>query len=172
MRKLNLSGLILSGLLVIFAASGAAAQEAEMPPPDTQNQNLRRNNRPRRILQELGLTREQIKQIRRINQERRPLMQEVLGNWRAAQRRLDQAVYADFASEEEFQKRLLEAQTAYSEFIAARAATEFLIRKTLTPEQLQKFRRLREQFNSPLKERPNQNNPQPQPVRRLIQRKN
>ncbi|HVE59927.1 MAG TPA: hypothetical protein VNB22_24150, partial [Pyrinomonadaceae bacterium] len=70
------------------------------------------------------------------------------------------------------------AQIAQSELLKERTLTEYLIRKVLTPEQLVKFRDLREQIRqriNNLKKQNNQNtqNDQPQqPLNRFQQRKN
>jgi Spy/CpxP family protein refolding chaperone len=175
MKKSKLIHLIIVLTLTVFAFSAVKAQDENAP--NEQNPNFRRRNRPVRMLQELGLAREQIQQIRRINQDRRPVMQLAQRNWREAQIALDQAIYADDSTEEEIQQRVREAQSAHNEFLKARAATEYLIRRVLTPEQLQKFRRLRERFNQrmndtdpdrPPLERDVKNEP-PRPAQRLQQ---
>ena len=72
-------------LLTALAFSAVKAQE----PVQENNQNPDKVARPFKIMEELGLTREQIQQIRRINQERKPIMQSAQQRWQAARRELD-----------------------------------------------------------------------------------
>jgi Spy/CpxP family protein refolding chaperone len=122
--------------------------------------------RPTRILKELELTREQIQQIRRINARQQPIIQAAARNLREANRALDAVIYADFPNEEEILTKIKDVQTAQAELLKARTMTEFMIRKVLTPEQLEKFRqmRLRQMQNNemkrPLRERRRSQNSQ------------
>lgn len=129
-------------LLTVSAFSTVSAQE----PVQEENQNPQQVNRPFRLLQELGLTREQIQQIRRINQDRRPITQEAARRWRQANRDLDIAIYADDSTEDQIKELLKTAQVAQAELLREKSLTEYLIRKVLTPEQLVKFRTLRQQL--------------------------
>ena len=145
MKKINFLSLIFTFLLTVLAFSAAFGQEP------VEDDNPRPAARPFRIMQELGLTREQIQQIRRINQARKPIMQDAQQRWQDARRSLDTAIYADNANDEEIKGLTKEAAIAQSELLRARTLTEYLIRKVLTPEQLTKFRELRQR----LMERPN-----------------
>ena len=142
MKKRNFLTLIFTLLITVSAFSTVSAQETE---PE-ENQNPQRVNRPFRLLQELGLSRDQLQQIRRINQERRPIMQEAARRWRQANRDLDIAIYADDSTEEQVKELLRTAQLAQADLLRERSLTEYLIRKVLTPDQLVKFRNLREQL--------------------------
>ena len=127
-------------LLAVLAVSNVSAQETE------QNENPQQVKRPFQLFQELGLSPEQIQQIRRINQERRPIMQEAARRWRQANRDLDLAIYGDNSTEEQIKELLKTAQLAQADLLRERSQTEYLIRKVLTPEQLVKFRNLRQQL--------------------------
>ena len=140
MKKINFLSLFTTLLLTILAFSNVFGQE----PAEDFNKNPRQAARPFRIMQELGLTREQIQQIRRINQTRKPIMQDAQKRWQTARRALDTAIYADEANEEEIKELTKTAMQAQSELLRERTLTEYLIRKVLTPEQLVKFRTLRE----------------------------
>jgi Spy/CpxP family protein refolding chaperone len=158
MRKFRFFSLIIALFVFGFTAAETKAQE-EMPPDDRppmeqQQQQRRRPN----LLQELNLSREQIQQIRRINQARRPLMQEAQRRFRQANRALDEAIYADSPNEADIQARMKEVQMAQAEVIKIRTTSELAIRKVLTPEQLVKFRELREKF---MRRMQNQQNPPP-----------
>ena len=172
MKKTNFLSLIFAFLLLPFAFASAPAQETT--PTPAPNQVVR----PFKIMQELGLNREQIRQIRRINQERRPLMQAAQQRWRAANRTLDAAVYADSANDDEIRELTKQAQFAQGELLRERTETEYLIRKVLTPDQLVRFRQLREQLMQKVKEfkvqtAPNNpNEPRPRALNRLQQRRN
>lgn len=169
MKKINILSVIFTGCLIILTLTNVKAQE------QTQTDNPNQAARPFRILQELGLTTDQIQQIRRINQERKPLMQEAQMLWRQANRDLDLAIYADNSTDEQVKELTKKAQMAQSELLKVRTLTEYLIRKVLTPEQLVKFRELREQLRqrmNNLKERNKQNDNPQTPANRFQQRRN
>lgn len=100
------------------------------------------------LLRHLGLAREQIQQIRRINAERKPLLDAAQQRLREATKRLDDAIYADNLAEAEFHERLKNVQQAQSEVSRIRFANELAIRRVLNPEQLVKFRDLRQRFET------------------------
>ncbi|HEX8250789.1 MAG TPA: periplasmic heavy metal sensor [Pyrinomonadaceae bacterium] len=156
MRKFRLFSLIITLFVFGFIAAETKAQE-EMPPDDRPPMERRQRPRPK-LLEELGLSREQIQQIRRINQARRPLMQEAQRRFREANRALDAAIYADSPNDADVQARMKEVQAAQAEIIKIRTTSEIAIRKVLTPEQLVKFRELRENF---MRRMQNQQNPPP-----------
>ena len=104
------------------------------------------NNKNRILLRELGLTKDQVKEIRRINQSNRGDIRAAQQKVGEARRNLDQAIYAEKVDEAAVQERLREFQDAQADIAAIRFNTEFAIRKILTPEQLLKFRDLRERF--------------------------
>lgn len=135
MRNTVTRFMLLAAFLLISGASSYAQE------------NQPGNNtavRPFRLLQELNLSREQIQQIRRINQERKDVVLEAQRKSREANRALDAAIYADDATEDSIRELTKAAQLAQAEVIRERTVTEFLIRRVLTPEQLVKFRELRE----------------------------
>lgn len=172
MKKINILSLIFTGLLMFLTFANVNAQEQVAP--DNQNPNANQQVRPFKILEELGLTREQIQQIRRINQERKPIMQEAQQRWRISNRNLDEAIYSDTTTDEEVKELMKEAQLAQAELLKARTLTEYMVRKVLTPEQLTKFRQLRERVMKRMSQK-NENNPnnqQQRPINRLQQRKN
>lgn len=158
MSKLKLFFTILL-LFTCFGIISAQDKFDEDAPP--QNEQRRPN-----LLRELGLTQEQISQIREINQSNRQ-------NTRASQQKvaearfnLDQAIYAEPADESVVQTRLREFQSAQAEIAKIRAHTEFSIRKVLTPEQLLRFRELRQTFEQFKRER--QENDQPLRMRNRL----
>jgi len=98
------------------------------------------------ILRQLGLTKEQAQRIRRANMERKPLLEAAQAKFREANLALDEAIYADVLNEEEVKLRLKEAQIAQAELIRVRFTNELMIRRVLTPEQLTRFREMRQRF--------------------------
>src|SRR5688572_16141222 len=80
-------------------------QRRAIPPRDM------RNN----VLRQLGLSTEQMQQIRKINMERQPLMEAAQTRLRLANRALDTAIYADVVNDADVQTRILEVQTAQAE---------------------------------------------------------
>jgi Spy/CpxP family protein refolding chaperone len=136
MKRFHFNKLIFTALLLVFAFSAAtaqfpAAQEVGNPQP-----------RPN-LLRELDLSNDQIQRIRRLNQERRPLMQESQRRLRKANIALDEAIYAETENEALIQSRLKDLEAAQTEVNKNRIFTEREIRKILTPEQLARFRSLR-----------------------------
>ena len=136
-------------LALMFVTAGIALTPTygqDQPPPadaaDQEPPNLHRPN----LLAELGLTPEQVMQIRRANQQRRPLMMEAQRKMREANRNLDLAIYGDSVSDTEFQTRLKEFSAAQSELQRLRFEGELAVRKILTPEQLIRFREMRRRF--------------------------
>lgn len=152
MRKFRFFSLFIALFVFGFAINETKAQN-EVPPDEERPQ--RRPN----LLQELNLSREQIQQIRRFNQAHRPLMQEARRRFREANRALDAAIYADSPNDADVQARMKEVQAAQAEIIKLRTTSEIAIRKILTPEQLVKFRNLRERF---MRRMQNRQNPPPE----------
>jgi len=122
-----------------------AVAQNNPPPEGPPSQRQMADDRPN-LLKELGLTPEQLQQIRRMNQARRPLMEEAGRRVREANRSLDMAIYADTLNEEDVAARLREFQLAQAEVAKLRFRGELELRKILNPEQLNKFRQLRDQF--------------------------
>lgn len=118
------------------------------------------------LLRHLGLSREQIQQIRRINAERKPMMDAAQQRLREATKQLDDSIYADSVAEREFEERLKNVQQSQAEVSRVRFATEFAIRRVLTPEQLVKFRELHDRFEAA------QQNLQNQRRERMLNRQN
>ena len=147
---MKVKGLIIS--LIIMGCCGlfcgnAFAQET---PPDGKtpvngfagNQNQNRPN----MLAMLNLTPEQVQKVRRLNAERRPLIEAAQLRLRNATKDLDVAIYADESDDTLVETRTKELQAAQSEIARIRAANEYAIRKILTPEQLVRFRDIRTRF--------------------------
>ncbi|MEO6655726.1 MAG: hypothetical protein ABIO36_06545 [Pyrinomonadaceae bacterium] len=98
------------------------------------------------FLRQLGLSREQIQQIRKLNIERKPVMEEAQRRSRQANRALDEAIYADVVSDTDIAARLKEAQLAQADVARIRFMNELAVRRILTSEQLLRFRDLRQRF--------------------------
>ncbi len=175
MKKNKFLTLIFTFLLMFLTISFVNAQDQTAP--DNQTPNPNQTARPFKIWQELGLSRDQIQEIQRINKQRKPVMQVAQQKWREANRTLDAAVYADVTTEEDVKTKLKEAQFAQADLLKERATTEYLIRNVLTPDQLIKFRQLREELQQRMNELKNRNNPNnrnvqpPRTLNRLQQRR-
>ncbi len=142
MKYFNLFLLLIAGMLVISPPVNAQ----DGPPPDGAAPADRREGRRPNLLAELGLSREQVQQIRRINQGRRPAMMEAQRRMREANRDLDIAIYGETVSESGFQSKLAEFQAAQAELARLRFESELSVRRVLTPDQLIRFRDLRRRF--------------------------
>jgi Spy/CpxP family protein refolding chaperone len=119
------------------------------------------------LLQELGLSPEQIQAVRRINQQRKPMEQAARQRFREATRALNMAIYADNADDADVRAKLTEFQAAQAELARIKFTNELAVRRVLTPPQLIKFRELRRRFAEARKEF--QNGPKP-PVDRPLRR--
>jgi len=105
------------------------------------------------FLRGLGLSDEQIQQIRQLNVERRPLMEAAQKHLREANRALDAAIYADQVVDADFEARLRDVQSSQAEVSRLRYENELAVRRVLTPEQLVRFRELRQQFENNRRDR-------------------
>ncbi len=146
MKLLTLLKVFIALLINVTAVLGVIAQGGG-PPPNGGNEFGSGQNRPN-LLQELGLNRNQVQQIKRINSERGPQTQIARKRLDDANLALDEAIYGDTYNESEIQARLKEAQSAQSELNRIRTFTETAIRNMLTPEQLVRFRKLRNDFKA------------------------
>lgn len=142
MRYLNLFLIVTTGLLI----TSAPAYGQNVPPPGNPEHEDRPDDRRPNLLAELGLSPDQVQQIRRMNQERRPAMMEAQRRMRDANRNLDIAIYGEAISDADFQTRLKEFQAARAELDRLRFEGELSVRKVLTPEQLVHFREIRRRF--------------------------
>ncbi len=97
------------------------------------------------LLRELGLTQDQIRQIRLLNVGIRERRQAAQMQLREATRNLDQAIYADILDEVVIRQRMAEMHAAQGEIAKINYENELAVRKLLTPEQLVKFREFRRQ---------------------------
>ena len=136
---LLLSTMLLAGTFAAFAQEPPAPDDSR-PPVD------RPNDRRPNLLAELGLSPEQVQQIRRMNQARRVEMMRAQHRVGEATKALDAAIYADTFSDADYQSRLKEFQSAQAEVARLRFESELSLRRILSPEQLVKFRGMREQF--------------------------
>ncbi|MBA3769550.1 MAG: periplasmic heavy metal sensor [Blastocatellia bacterium] len=146
MRRRSYQHLIFAGVFILSLAGLASGQSPDQPavgspPAGAHNPDGRGN-----VLRELGLTREQVQDIRRINQERRSALEAAGRRLREANRALDDAIYADTADDPLIKSRLSDLQSAQSEAASLRFEKELAIRRILTPEQLIRFRNLRRNF--------------------------
>lgn len=135
------------------AAFGQDAAPSETPQPVAKKPPDMRTA----VLGQLGLSRDQIQQIRRVNIERKPLMDEAQKRLREANHLLDEAIYSDQVNEDDVRARLKEAQLAQAEVAKIRFMNEFAVRRILTPEQLVLFRDLRQKFEQTMRENAEKN---------------
>jgi Spy/CpxP family protein refolding chaperone len=132
---------------------GYAQSQTSGPPPVGSSDSPAGPPRRPDLLRELGLSVDQLQQIRRINRDRKPHMEEAAQRLREANRNLDLAIYADNVDENEVQLRLKEFHAAQAEVARVRFMGELQIRRVLTPEQIVKFRDLRARFAAMMENR-------------------
>jgi Spy/CpxP family protein refolding chaperone len=97
------------------------------------------------LVQELNLTPDQQAQIRALKEEHDLPIREALRRRNRAQRSLQEAIYADNADEATIGARSRELSEAQADLARLRTTVELRIRRILTPEQLQRFREIRQQ---------------------------
>jgi Spy/CpxP family protein refolding chaperone len=134
---------------MLLAAFGVAAAQDNPPPDGPKPPQGGQPQRPN-LFRVLGLSPDQLQQIRKLNQERKPQMDAATLRLREANRALDEAIYADNLDEALVQIRLKDLQAAQAEVARLRFTGELQIRRILTPDQLTRFRELRKQFQPPL----------------------
>jgi Spy/CpxP family protein refolding chaperone len=97
-----------------------------------------------RLAEALGLSADQIQQIRLLNQKRRPEMQNAQLRFQLVKEELDEYVYSDSINETTLQTKLRAVVEAQAEITKIRLMSEMAVRNVLTPAQLVKFRDLRD----------------------------
>lgn len=139
------SKLIILIAFIVFPALFVNAQD--LPADDMQPaQNGKPAQQRPNLIRELGLTPEQVKQVRRINQETKPLMEAAQMRMREANRELDTAIYSVGLQQSDVNQRLTDFQKAQAEVAKIRFMKELAVRKLLTAEQLTRFREMRRRF--------------------------
>lgn len=137
---------ILIVVSVFVSGQESVDPKVQEPRPTVNQSGIQPMDNRQNVLMQLGLSREQIQKIRRINQERKPLMDEAQRHLREANVALDLAIYSDQTSDTDFEARLKDVQIAQAEVAKLRFSNEYAVRKILTPEQLVRFRELRRRF--------------------------
>ena len=189
MNTLNFYRIIFLAAFSLALAAIAIGQDTtdpktqETPRPAANQGGNQQMDVRQKVLMQLGLSRDQVQQIRRLNQERKPLMDEAQRRFREANAALDLAIYSDQPSDSDVEARLKDFHLAQAEVAKLRFANEYAVRKILTPEQLVRFRELRRRFEEIRREmetrrplnrngdvdRPAQDNGQP--LRRFLKQK-
>lgn len=141
-RKLAvLARLALLALLSAMAGSVApvrAQDDADAPAPEAQRG-------AGALLRVLNLTPEQRAQIKAIRRETEPQGRSLGTRLRQARRALDEAIYADNPDDRMIEERVREVGAAQAAVMRLRTFTELKIRRVLSNEQLNAFRRLQRQ---------------------------
>lgn len=129
-------------LLALFLTAGGgvtvvrAQDDADAPTPEA------RRGGAAGLLRALNLTPEQRAQIQAIRRETEPQVRRLGMRLRQARRALDEAIYADNPDERLIEERVREVGAAQAAVLRLRAFTELKIRRVLSNEQLDAFRRL------------------------------
>jgi len=140
-------------VVAFFVLSGTELVKAQDGPPPSDGKtfsdegpDMDRPERQRVLKRVLGLSDEQMTAIRNINMEIRPKMRLAAQKVRMARVELDKAIYADTLDEGVLRERLRDMVEAEAEVTRLRTMSEVAVRKVLTPEQLVRFRQLRQRF--------------------------
>jgi len=132
-------------ILILILAAAIAGQD-QPPANNFTGRDMQDRARANILRRELKLSPEQMMMIRKINTESRPQMREAQQRVWLARKELDAAVYADELDEETLRMKVRAVIEAEAEVTRIRAMSEVAVRKVLTPEQLERFRRLRQRF--------------------------
>lgn len=146
-RNKTMTRKILTAFLFILVAGSAIAFGQDDPPGNDFVANG--NDRPDRadiLRRELQLSPEQLRKIRVLNAGMRPRMRDAQVAFLTARRELDEAIYADELNEDELRLKVRAVNEAQAEVNRLRAFSEVAVRKILSPEQLVRFRQLRQRF--------------------------
>jgi Spy/CpxP family protein refolding chaperone len=127
-------------LLLSISSTQVLAQTPGEPSPEAAQDDQTQNWQGA-----LGLSPDQVGRIRSILQEKKVERQAITQHLKQAQRALDEAIYSDNATEAVIEQRAREVAEAQAAQIHLRAMTELNIRRVLTPEQLNKFRTIRQE---------------------------
>ncbi len=138
--------LFLAVLVLVAFASFASAQKREFASTDTKPP--RNRSKQLRIFKQLGLSQEQIQQIRQINRETRPQRRASAIRLRQTKKELDDSIYADEFDKNVVQTKLQSFLDAQAQFIKINRMNEVAIRNILTPQQIVRFRGIRKKFAS------------------------
>ncbi len=162
--------ILIAAAIIVFSSlafSQGPPQDARFGQPGQPGQPMER--RPN-LLEELGLSREQIQSVRKLNQERKPVEQAARKRFQDANKALNMAIYADSVDDAEYRARLTEFQDAQAELARIKFSNELAVRRLLTSAQLVRFRDLRRRFaevRENIREAPPQGQERPrQPFRR------
>ncbi|MEZ5307605.1 MAG: periplasmic heavy metal sensor [Pyrinomonadaceae bacterium] len=152
-------------LLSLLFAIPILAQDGppEGPPPEADE------TRAEAIARVLGLTKEQAKEIQKINRSQRVQLRDAQTALKKARAEADRAIYSDDYDAATVEAKINAVAQAQAEITKIRMVSEASVRRVLTPEQLIKFRRLRDNFaqrnrpanrqNGPLRNGPNRTQP-------------
>ncbi|HEV2883167.1 MAG TPA: Spy/CpxP family protein refolding chaperone [Pyrinomonadaceae bacterium] len=142
-------------MLALFLSAGVAVARAQDENADAggRERGARRELEARRrganggggLLRVLNLTPEQRAQIRAIRRETEPQGRSFTARLREARRALDEAIHSASPDESVIEERVREVGAAQTAVVRLRSLTELRIRRILSPEQLDAFRRLQRQ---------------------------
>lgn len=161
---MKLSGLLTAFSCTLFLFSASYSQTA----PDAQFpvDNPPKIDQRGQILGRLGLSPDQLQQIKELNKQRRPQNLAAQKRLTDARRALDEAIYSDNVDIDIFRMRMTEFREAQGEVARLRYEHELNIRNILTAEQLVRFRELRKQFSPSAK--PTDSSMRNAPIRQII----
>jgi Spy/CpxP family protein refolding chaperone len=133
---------VLASLALLLAAGGVAPARAQDGDAPALTPEARRGGGGGGLLRALNLTPEQRAQIKAIRRETEPQGRSLGMRLQQARRALDEAIYADNPDERVIEERVREVGAAQAAVMRLRTFTELKIRRVLSPEQLDAFRRL------------------------------
>ena len=140
-------------LITVLLLSLTAVAQVNTPTSQNSFDKPEKDGRGGMIARELGLTEEQQVQIRKINRRQRQHLRVAQMRLRTARAAADLAIYDDVFDEALVGERIKEVAMAQAEITKIRMMSEVAVRNVLSPEQLVKFRDLRERVAAQRKRR-------------------
>ncbi len=141
---MKIKNLIFSVLLLGLVSAGVFAQSGT--PFRSDSNEMPTDDRGSIIARVLELTDAQRVEIQAVNQKQRQLLRLAQLRLQTARAAADMAIYADVLNEADVEAKVQEVAMAQAEIIKIRMMSEIAVRSVLSPEQLVKFRALRERF--------------------------
>lgn len=162
MIKTCFGKIILPAALCLVIAAPALAQR---PPPGEEGRRHKKGGVVKKVLRQLDLTEEQKTQVRAIGEKFRKNMKPQRDAIRAAQDKVHQALLAEPFSESKARSAFRQASLLREDQFIARAKMMEEINKLLTPEQREKFKKIKAEAREKHRERrgppPDESNPRP-----------
>lgn len=124
-------------ILAFFLSSANALAESNSIPPQLQAQTIEQYTPPdpSPLIEEIGLTEEQITQLNQISRQFSPLLDSLYEKWDEAQQELETLIASADASESQVRQKYSDAEALRTEISQLQFERRMAIRDVLRPDQ-------------------------------------